>query len=182
MGQRREAEKFRTAADPDRPAAQQEKRAHRCRVAGRFRAPIGRHGRPVRTGRASSTAAASDDPPPRPAPIGMRLVEPASRRGLAFPRFQPGAARATRLSAICELLRAQRRFVRARVKAISIRVGQRDSLKNRTQFVETVGAFRDHAQIEIDFGQGAHARTARCSFVVLQERKYVVTRRVLRGR
>src|ERR1043166_89934 len=86
--------------------------------------------RPASAGSASRTAAASLDPPPRPAPLGIRLGRRISTRaGIRT------AARAARGG-----------------KGDLEGVGERDGLEDRAQLVVAIGPLAEDAEIEIDLG------------------------------
>ena len=70
------------------------------------------------------------------------------------------AARTTRLSANLEIVVESDGGAARRGESDLQRVGERDGLEDGAQFVEAIGALAEDAQIEIDFGQRAHARAA----------------------
>ena len=145
----------------------------RCRRSGRKarRCPVPRLvpgggraevARPASDGRASSTAAALLDPPPSPPPIGMLLVR---RKRIARVHLHgiergAGGARRTRLSGIASGSSSSSTVRRAGSIFDVDGVGQRDGLENGAQFMEAVGAFVKHAQIQIDLGQRPQTRPA----------------------
>ena len=161
VGQRKQ---LRAAADSHRRARPAERTARRCRAARASSARAGqcRALRPASTGSASSTAAASDDPPPSPAPMGMRLVEPHLHA--------PGGAHGIQRQRAPRAPPGCREWPGRPASSIAVRragregdlegVRQRDGLEDGAQLVVAVGPLAQHAQIEIDLGQRAHARPA----------------------
>ena len=108
-----------------------------------------------------------DDPPPSPAPMGMRLVSRISTRPVTrMASSARCAARATRLSGMARSSCHSIAVLRAGREGDLERVGQRNGLKDGAQFVVAVGPLAQHAQIEIDFCQRAHARRGAASALI----------------
>ena len=66
----------------------------------------------------------------------------------------------TRLSAMCQGVVELDRGLACRGERDLQGVGERDGLEDGAQLVEAIGTLAEDAQIEIDFGQRAHARPA----------------------
>ena len=166
---------------PARAAANRAADTVRCRGPGRRRRrPAGRTARrcpirrpvpsgaasgrrrPASTGRASRTAAASDDPPPKPAPMGMRLRSRNSTRAVTS-AWRPAPARRPSRSGYpgCRHRRRFGSWCRApRVNSTSMTIGQRDGLEDGADFVIAVRTRVQDAQIQVDLGEGAQAGPA----------------------